>query len=116
MAKDLLAVWSECPFNGGYDLSIGTSDKGDADWCNPDYRLPSFKHALIVFGGVEGLEPVVEANHDLAIHGIETPALFDMYLNLCPGQGSRTIRTEEAVLVGLTALQQHIRRANDARK
>ncbi len=38
-------------------------------------------------------------------------ALFDLYLNLCPGQGSRTIRTEEALLVGLAALQPHTRRA-----
>ena len=41
----------------------------------------------------------------------DVPSLFDHYLNLCPGQGSRTIRTEEALLVGLTALQPHILRA-----
>ena len=32
LAKDLPSVWSECPFGGGYDLSLGTSDKGDSDW------------------------------------------------------------------------------------
>jgi len=112
MAKDLPAVWAECPFSGGYDLSVGTSDKGDTRWSEPGYGLPAFKHMLVVFGGVEGLEPVVEAHPDMAVHGIDTPALFDMYLNLCPGQGSRTIRTEEAVLVGLTVLQPHTRRAN----
>ena len=37
--------------------------------------------------------------------------LFDHYLNLCPNQGSRTIRTEEALLVGLSALKPHIERA-----
>jgi len=112
LAKDLPSVWSECPFGGGYDLSLGTSDKGDSDWLQGEgFRLPAFKHLLIVFGGVEGLEPVVEAHPELAAHGIETSALFDLYLNLCPGQGSRTIRTEEALLVGLAALQPHTRRA-----
>lgn len=61
MAKDLLAVWSECPFSGGYDLSLGASDKGDSQWLEPDFSLPAFKHLLILFGGVEGLEPVVAA-------------------------------------------------------
>lgn len=114
MAKDLPAVWSECPFSGGYDLSVGTSDKGDTRWLEPGYRMPPFKHLLLVFGGVEGLEPVVESHPDMAMSGVDTESLFDMYLNLCPGQGARTIRTEEAVLVGLTALQQHTRRANAA--
>ena len=31
--------------------------------------------------------------------------MFDVWVNTCPGQGSRTIRTEEAVLVSLAALQ-----------
>ena len=43
--------------------------------------------------------------------GLREQALFDLYLNLCPGQGSRTIRTEEVLLVGLAALQPHTRRA-----
>jgi predicted SPOUT superfamily RNA methylase MTH1 len=31
--------------------------------------------------------------------------LFDAWVNLVPGQGSRTIRTEEAVEFGLCALK-----------
>jgi len=31
--------------------------------------------------------------------------LFDLYVNTCPSQGSRTIRTEEAILISLAALQ-----------
>jgi len=30
--------------------------------------------------------------------------LFDTWVNLVPSQGSRTIRTEEAVWIGLTTL------------
>jgi hypothetical protein len=113
MAKDLPAVWSECPFSGGYDLSIGMSDKGDTRWLEPGYRMPTFKHLLLVFGGADGLEAVVESNTEIAMSGVDTESLFDMYLNLCPGQGSRTIRTEEAVFVGLAALQPHTRRAKE---
>ncbi|EOD16268.1 hypothetical protein EMIHUDRAFT_310898 [Emiliania huxleyi CCMP1516] len=102
LAKDLPSVWSECPFGGGYDLSLGTSDKGDSDWLQGEgFRLPAFKHLLIVFGGASSPSPSASREQ----------ALFDLYLNLCPGQGSRTIRTEEALLVGLAALQPHTRRA-----
>ena len=34
------------------------------------------------------------------------------YLNVCPDQGSRTIRTEEAVLIALSALRGKIKAAN----
>ena len=48
--------------------------------------------------------------------GVHDPAsLFDHYLNLCPRQGSRTIRSEEAVLVGMAALRPHVERAQAVR-
>ena len=28
LATDLAAVWSECPYEGGYDFSLGTSQHG----------------------------------------------------------------------------------------
>jgi predicted SPOUT superfamily RNA methylase MTH1 len=43
----------------------------------------------------------------------DVASLFDIYLNTCPGQGSRTIRTEEAVLISLQYLQDPIMRALD---
>ena len=72
------------------------------------FELPRFQHLLIVFGGVEGLEPVVASEEGLADCEDDVASLFDAYLNLCPTQGSRTIRTEEALLVGMTALRPHI--------
>ena len=36
----------------------------------------------------------------------EPSTLFDRYLNVCPDQGSRTIRTEEAVLLCLMYLKE----------
>ena len=44
----------------------------------------------------------------------DVASLFDHYLNLCPKQGSRTIRTEEALLVGLAALKPHLEAAGEA--
>jgi predicted SPOUT superfamily RNA methylase MTH1 len=60
----------------------------------------------VAFGGPEGLERCA-ANDKRLSKKAEPPAagLFDAYLNTCPGQGSRTIRTEEAVLISMGFLQ-----------
>lgn len=65
---------------------------------------------LIVFGGVAGLERAVDDCEQLEIPSSKTPFLFDAYLNACTGQGSRTIRTEEAVVITLAMLRPHIQR------
>ncbi|XP_067941666.1 putative methyltransferase C9orf114 [Watersipora subatra] len=94
-------VFSQCPHEGGYDLTIGTSERGNAvDDYSPTH---SFKHALVVFGGLKGLEAAVEADDKL--EASDPKELFDSYLNTCPGQGSGTIRTEEAILISLSALR-----------
>jgi predicted SPOUT superfamily RNA methylase MTH1 len=36
---------------------------------------------------------------------VEAKDVFDRWVNVCPGQGSRTIRTEEAVWIGLMGLR-----------
>jgi hypothetical protein len=56
--------------------------------------IESFKHLLIVFGRVAGLEPAVANDPDLATKGLgksNTSELFDAWVNLVPRQGSRTI-------------------------
>ncbi|KAL8772076.1 MAG: hypothetical protein Q9209_002742 [Squamulea sp. 1 TL-2023] len=109
-ASSLSAVITECTYQGGYDLTIGTSERGspisdlsqDVSGGRP---VPRFNHMLIVFGGVAGLEVAVEADSELQRMGVKKPEeLFDYWVNLCPGQGSRTIRTEEAVWIGLMGL------------
>lgn len=55
------------------------------------------RHALVVFGGLEGLEAGLDVDPNLDV--TDPSVLFDFYLNTCPSQGSRTIRTE----VGLVA-------------
>ena len=56
------------------------------------FKLLYFRHALIVFGGVQGLEASLETDENLDID--DPSLLFQHYLNTCPSQGSRTIRTE----------------------
>ncbi|KRY37233.1 Uncharacterized protein T01_9180, partial [Trichinella spiralis] len=100
LAKSLKSVFSDCPYVEGYDLIVGTSDKGT----NVDnVQLPSFKHLLIVFGGVKGIEACIENDQHLQENDPES--LFQFYLNTCPNQGSRTIRTEEAILITLSILR-----------
>ncbi|XP_023400626.2 putative methyltransferase C9orf114 homolog isoform X3 [Loxodonta africana] len=89
LASCLSAVFAEAPFKDGYDLTIGTSERG-SDVASA--QLPSFRHALMVFGGLEGLEAGVDADPNLEV--AEPSVLFDLYVNTCPNQGSRTIRTE----------------------
>ena len=113
--RSLSSVFTECPFDGGYDLSFGTSERGapvgavlEEDEGDPRERPPDFGHMLVVFGGVAGIENAVRNDphlRDMAVRPSEAGKLFDYYVNLLPGQGSRTIRTEEAVWLGLTSLR-----------
>ncbi|KAK3885794.1 hypothetical protein Pcinc_010029 [Petrolisthes cinctipes] len=87
-------------FPGGYDLLIGTSDKGENI---KQTDLPEYSHAMIVFGGVDGLEVALEADEKL--EATEPLQMFDIYANTCPLQQSRTIRTEEAIVITLAVIQ-----------
>ncbi|CAK3791526.1 related to transcription co-repressor GAL80 [Lecanosticta acicola] len=110
-ASSLGTVFTECPFDGGYDVSIGTSERGKpvnaiTNSQDPSYVELNWKHFLVVFGGVSGLEAALAADEELQAAGVsKAEELFDRWINLVPGQGSRTIRTEEAVWVGLTGLR-----------
>lgn len=82
---------------------------------------------LIVFGGLGGLEVSLDEEDPAKI-----APLFDHYVNTCPSQGSRTIRTEvrdndsvflrhcflptdcnfqEAILITMSALRTEINRS-----
>lgn len=107
LASSIGAVFTDCPFKEMYDMTIGTSEKG-ADIDDFMVDKAGFKHALVVFGGVQGLERALEADENLKVD--DPSLLFQHYLNTCPGQGSRTIRTEEAVLITLSALRPKLTR------
>ena len=67
--------------------------------------IPHFAHALIVFGGASGIETAVEADEDLKCNAEDAKDMFDHWLNTCPAQGSRVVRTEEALLMTMATLQ-----------
>ena len=100
-AESFSSVFSESSYSQQYDLIIGTSDKGG------DIRSvvfpEKFRHCLIVFGGLAGLEASLEGDDELAVENVKL--LFDFYLNCCPRQGCKTIRTEEAIFITLSSLQ-----------
>eukprot|EP00271_Cylindrocystis_brebissonii_P023352 TRINITY_DN965_c0_g1_i3.p1 TRINITY_DN965_c0_g1~~TRINITY_DN965_c0_g1_i3.p1 ORF type:complete len:350 (+),score=63.33 TRINITY_DN965_c0_g1_i3:205-1254(+) len=108
LVNGLSRVFAECPYQGGYDWTIGTSEHG-LKVRSSDLKIPSFRHLLIVFGGLAGLEESTELDNSIQVK--DTSCLFDCYLNTCPTQGSRTIRTEEAVFISLGYMQEAIWRA-----
>ncbi|KAL3727346.1 hypothetical protein ACJRO7_032131 [Eucalyptus globulus] len=107
-ASNLSSVIKECPYEGGYDYAIGTSEHGEIVRSS-ELIIPTSRHLLIAFGGLAGLEEGVE--EDNSLKGKSVKDLFDRYLNTCPHQGSRTIRTEEAILISLQYFQEPISRA-----
>ncbi|EQC30713.1 hypothetical protein SDRG_11472 [Saprolegnia diclina VS20] len=108
LATSLKEVWTESPYKKGYDLKIGTSERGTSCVDDKDFKLPPFEHVLIVFGGVSGIEECTSADESIAINGDQAHTLFDMWVNTCPQQGSRTIRSEEAILISMSALRSHL--------
>lgn len=94
-----------------YDLTIGTSDKGSPIDDMPNKGV-TYNHALIVFGGLHGIETALESDEQLQINDVSL--LFNHYVNVLPNQGSRTIRTEEAILIALTGLQSKLKPNNAA--
>ncbi|KAL7123946.1 hypothetical protein ABFS83_14G016000 [Erythranthe nasuta] len=108
-APNISSVFNKCPYKGGYDHRIGTSEHGLVI-TSSELSLPSFRHLLIAFGGLAGLEECVEEDDNLK--GKNVRDMFDSYLNTCPNQGSRTIRTEEAIFISLQYFQEPISRVS----
>ncbi|SMR64433.1 unnamed protein product [Zymoseptoria tritici ST99CH_3D1] len=117
-APSLGSIFTECPYDGGYDISIGTSERGTSldsltNTSSPSHVAPTWNHLIVVFGGVAGLESALKADAELQAAGVTQAAdIFDCWINLVPGQGSRTIRTEEAVWVGLTGIRGLVQQRN----
>lgn len=107
-APNLSSVIDNCSYEGGYDYMIGTSEHGKVVKSS-ELSIPPFRHLLIAFGGLAGLEECIEK--DKKLKGKHAQVVFHSYLNLCPHQGSRTIRSEEAVFIALQYFQEPIDRA-----
>ncbi|GAV85717.1 Methyltrn_RNA_3 domain-containing protein [Cephalotus follicularis] len=107
-ASNISSVFKDCPYKGGYDHLIGTSEHG-LIINSSELTIPVFRHLLIAFGGLAGLEESIEEDENLK--GTNVREVFDSYLNTCPRQGSRTIRTEEAIFISLQYFQEPVNRA-----
>lgn len=105
IAHTISEIFTKCPYSGGYDLTIGTSDRG-ANVQEVPAKSLKFNHSLLVFGGLQGLEAALSNDEKLQVDDPEL--LFDQYLNVLPRQGSRTIRTEEAILIAMAAIQEKL--------
>ena len=123
-AASLSAVLTEVEFEGGYDVVLGTSERGTplSDVLRNEgpgkgdklHALRSYRHLLVLFGGLAGLEQAVKNDTEfdkMGVRGAED--VCDLWVNLVPGQGSRTVRTEESVWVGLAGLWDVVRRRNE---
>ncbi|KHJ30912.1 putative alpha beta knot [Erysiphe necator] len=108
-AEKLSDVFTECKFGDGYDLTIGTSERGsdiETLYSDNEQRIEKFSHLLICIGGVSGLEMAVKNDIELRNLGVvDAQDVFDRWINICPRQGSRTIRTEEALWIGLARMK-----------
>ena len=94
-----------CPFAGkSYDLLIGTSDKGERYDAVEFKEVSTYNHAMIMFGGLPGIEGMIEGDDKIKISPTQAATLFKYYVNTCPDQGCRTIRTEEAIIISLAVL------------
>lgn len=102
IAETLTEIFNQSPYENGYDLTIGTSDKGRSVH-QIENKSMNYNHALIVFGGLQGLESAIE--NDDKVNVDDPSELFQEYVNVVPGQGSRTIRTEEAILIAMASLE-----------
>jgi len=109
VAHTLEAVFHECPYEGGYDFKLGTSDKGNIIDFETFKQWQGFKHGMVFFGGLEGIEGLVELEEESELKPQDVQAMFDLYLNTCPEQGVRTIRTEEAILLSMAAILPRMR-------
>ena len=88
IANSISQVFSQSPYRDGYDVTVGTSDKGE-NIQGVESKSLKFKHLLIVFGGLFGLENAIE--NDESINVDDPSLMFDHYYNVVPVQGENLI-------------------------
>ena len=90
-------------------MKIGVSEQGE----EPEYvdfdKYSGFKHALVFFGGMEGIEVIIEQDERTKMSTEAIKKLFDTLVNPVPERGTRTIRTEESILVTMSSLYPKLR-------
>lgn len=84
IANSISQVFSQSPYPDGYDVTVGTSDRG-ANIYETERKSLKYNHLLIVFGGLFGLESAIENDDNLTVD--DPSLLFDHYFNVVPEQG-----------------------------
>ncbi|KAI9325032.1 putative RNA methyltransferase-domain-containing protein [Zopfochytrium polystomum] len=115
LAASLAKVMQDSPFRSGYDVTICVSEKakcriGTLFDCASDSKSPNdvlsslgaFEHALVVLGGMKGIEYTVECDESLPAG--DCVDVFDHYVKPSIHLGSRVVRPEENLLISLTSL------------
>lgn len=100
LAPSFNAVFGQSPYDDGYDLTIGVGDNGQS--CDA-VQMPSFQHAIIVFGGIQSVEQVLLKDDKLLVK--DPRDLFDLFVNPFPVLNSTHLRTEESLLTTLSVLK-----------
>ena len=88
--------------DGEFDLTIATARLGDKFMDAADElgkKWSRSQHILVAFGAPSrGLHEIVKEE------GVKLEAMVDFIVNTIPGQGTATVRTEEALLASLAIL------------
>lgn len=85
IANSISQVFSQSPYPDGYDVTVGTSDRG-ANIYETERKSLKYNHLLVVFGGLFGLENAIENDDNLTVD--DPSLLFDHYFNVVPEQGA----------------------------
>ena len=101
IANNLSSVFVQSPYSGGYDLTLGISEKETNIDELENKSFPRYKHALIVFGGLYGLKGALE--NDAVLTEQDPALLFDYYLKTHPNHAG-TLTINEAIFTSLAAL------------
>ncbi|KAI3852846.1 hypothetical protein MKX03_018710 [Papaver bracteatum] len=65
-APNINSVFKDFPFEGEYDHKVGTSVH-DVVLSSSELTIPTFRHLLIAFGGLAGLEEYIEDDVNLKV-------------------------------------------------
>ncbi|KAJ3330599.1 hypothetical protein HDU76_005289 [Blyttiomyces sp. JEL0837] len=96
LAPSISKVILDCPYEGGYDLTVGVSDKAtkrveDVQKEKSD-SFRTCKHFLIVLGGTKGIEYSLECDEELNTNDCEE--LFDVFVNPLNSQNTYNFKVE----------------------
>lgn len=106
VANSLSHALQDCPYEA-YDMIVACG-QGGTSVDDEDYVLPPFRHLLLVFGEAnDGLSTSL-TNDQRFPSGTDVRDVFDQYIDVCPHRGSRYMRTEESVMIGLSTLRKQM--------